>query len=84
MPVLRKRALSGVSGVSSSPSIAAIRPISVSMPVAVTTPTPWPDATPVPEKSMFSRSAAPVFSAQTAPADFAAGTDSPVSALSSA
>ena len=84
LPVRRSRSFNGVSGVSSSPSIAAMRPISVCMPVAVTMPTPCPAEMPVPENSMFLRSAAPHVSSHTAFALLLLGTDSPVSALSSA
>ena len=74
---------SGVWLSSSPSSIPAMRPISVSMPVAVITQRARPPVTTVPESTIFRRSARGVSSGSSPTGALAAGTGSPVMALSS-
>ena len=75
--------VSGVAGTSAPPTSRWISPSSVSAPVATVIPAPDPLVTSVPEYSMFRLSATGV-SAGSTTSSLTAGTDSPVSADSSA
>ena len=75
--------VSGVAGASAPPTSRWISPSSVAAPVATVIPAPVPLVTSVPEYSMFRRSATGV-SAGSTTSSLTTGTDSPVSADSSA
>ena len=78
---LRSPTWNSVSGCR-SPKPTAIRPNSASLPVATTTPVPDPACTTVPISAQ-QRSSASGVPATTGPADFSAGSDSPVNTDSS-
>ncbi len=79
-PKRSMRLWSGVSGRSAARMSTAMEPNSVPDPISTTTPRPRPEETDVPMNAMFARSATGASGVEAIQsADFATGTDSPVS-----